>query len=172
MYVTWLLLISWTPRVWWCPRMHIFHSQHISSNFYQWHFVIRLQEFENRKWDAADAAADAVRTDRCEGWNSYVDITKNPSMQIEWKNFLNMYQLIFLHVDTLANLPQLLFFIQPDPADPAAPPVKGKFLGSLFGENNFQDVTPFLWKSWFMIELWPIGLLHNNRGSSIYDVRW
>ena len=50
-------------------------------------------------------------------------------------------------LDTLANLPQLLFFIQPDPADPAAPPVKGKFLGSLFGENNFQDVTPFLWKS-------------------------
>ena len=36
-----------------------------------------------------------------------------------------------------------LFFSQPDPADPAAPTVKGKFLGSLFGENNFQDVTPF-----------------------------
>ena len=39
--------------------------------------MIRLQEFENWKWDtdAADAAAAAAagRTDRREGWNSYVD---------------------------------------------------------------------------------------------------
>ena len=34
---------------------------------------MRLQEFENWKWDADAAAAAAGRTDRCEGWNSYVD---------------------------------------------------------------------------------------------------
>ena len=39
-----------------------------------WHFVIRLQYLETWKWDAnTTAAADAVWTDRCEGWNSYVD---------------------------------------------------------------------------------------------------
>ena len=32
--------------VWRWPRMHIFHSKHIPSNFNYWHFVIPLQEFE------------------------------------------------------------------------------------------------------------------------------
>ena len=36
-------------------------------------FVIQLQEFETQKWDPDAADADAGRTDRREGWNSYVD---------------------------------------------------------------------------------------------------
>ena len=36
---------------------------------------MQMQELETQKWDTADATndADAIWTDRREGWNSYVD---------------------------------------------------------------------------------------------------
>ena len=42
--------------------------------------MIRLQEFENQKWDANADAADAGRMDRREGSNSYVDVYTKSSI--------------------------------------------------------------------------------------------
>ena len=64
-----------TLGVWGWTQMNIFHSEHMPSNFYYWRFVNLLQELEVYKCDVTwRDANDAVWTDRCEGWNSYVDI--------------------------------------------------------------------------------------------------
>ena len=54
------------------PRMLTFYSWHIPSNFYYWHFVMRLKELE-MSWDRRDADAKTVWIDKCEVWNIYVD---------------------------------------------------------------------------------------------------
>ena len=103
MYVAQLHLASWTLGVWGWTRVNIFHSEHIPSNLYYWHFVNRLQELEIWKCDGTTGQvtdADAVRTDRCEGWNSYVDrISKYTN--IFPVNFVRVWQLLKPHVEEI-----------------------------------------------------------------------
>ena len=74
----------------------------------------------------------------------------NKSEKVLWTIAKILLLLLLLFINkppSLTRAPWLYPFsfssFNQDPADPAAPPVKGKFLGSLFGENNFQDVTLF-----------------------------
>ena len=46
MYVAQLYLTLWTLGVWGWTRMNIFHSEHMPSNYYYWHFVKQRQELE------------------------------------------------------------------------------------------------------------------------------
>ena len=73
-YVAWFHPAFWTQGVWGWPRVHIFHSWHIPSNFYKGHFLIRQQELEvvQQRDDRNEEDTDStVWTDR--HWNNYVD---------------------------------------------------------------------------------------------------